>query len=199
MFLQMNRAGAEHRDFSSLDRNRDSALGRIMLVTIGHPALAKAASCWSNFSLKGLSHEIDFKNVVENGHILALLRAAAGFWIFRRLLWFLVEIKHQFHVGFFKGKLRSQTFFEVPPDCYCTSVNTTWRTACLMQNLSKLFLLDPILSWFKIVRCNRQAALHSAMFNYTPLVIGGADKNKQLTNIKPTQTGINRKKELFEL
>jgi hypothetical protein len=29
--------------------------------------------------LKGLSHEIDFKNVDENGHILALLRAAAGF------------------------------------------------------------------------------------------------------------------------
>jgi hypothetical protein len=23
-------------------------------------------------------------------------------------------------VGFFKGNLRSQTFFEVPPDCYCT-------------------------------------------------------------------------------
>jgi hypothetical protein len=30
-------------------------------------------------SLKGLSHEIDFKNVDENGQILALLRAAAGF------------------------------------------------------------------------------------------------------------------------
>ncbi len=47
-------------------------------------------------TLKGLSHEIDFKNVVKNGQILALIRAAAGFWIFRRLLWFLVEIKHQF-------------------------------------------------------------------------------------------------------
>jgi hypothetical protein len=32
------------------------------------------------------------------------------------------------------------------------------------------------------------------MFNYTPLVVGGADKNKQLTNIKPTQTGIDRNK-----
>jgi hypothetical protein len=31
------------------------------------------------FYLKGLSHEIDFKNVDENGQILALLRAAAGF------------------------------------------------------------------------------------------------------------------------
>jgi hypothetical protein len=37
-------------------------------------------------------------------------------------------------VGFFKGKLSSQTFFEVPPDCYCTSVNTTWRTASLIQD-----------------------------------------------------------------
>ena len=33
-------------------------------------------------SLKGLSHEIDFKNVDENGQILALTRAAAGFWNF---------------------------------------------------------------------------------------------------------------------
>ncbi len=45
--------------------------------------------------LKGLSHETDFKNVVENGQILASIRAAAGFLIFRRLLRFLVEIKHQ--------------------------------------------------------------------------------------------------------
>jgi hypothetical protein len=37
-------------------------------------------------------------------------------------------------VGFFKGKLRSQTFFEVPPDCYCTSANTTWHTASLIQD-----------------------------------------------------------------
>ena len=29
--------------------------------------------------LKGLSHEIEFKNVDENGQILALIRAAAGF------------------------------------------------------------------------------------------------------------------------
>ena len=97
-------------------------------------------------------------------------------------------------VGFFKGKLRSQTFFEVPPDCYCTSVNTTWRTASLMQNLRQLFLLDSILRRFRILRCNRQAAIHSAMFNYTPLVIRRTDKNKQLTIVKPTQTGINRNK-----
>ncbi len=44
------------------------------------------------------------------------------------------------------------------------------------------------------MRCNRQAALHSALLNYTPLVIGRINKNKQLTIIKPTQTGINRNK-----
>jgi hypothetical protein len=30
-------------------------------------------------NLKGLSYEIDFENVDENGQILALIRAAAGF------------------------------------------------------------------------------------------------------------------------
>jgi hypothetical protein len=39
--------------------------------------------------------------------------------------------------GFFKEKLRSQAFFEVPPDCYCTSVNATWRTASLIQDHAK--------------------------------------------------------------
>jgi hypothetical protein len=45
----------------------------------------------------------------------------------------------------FKGKFRSQIFFEVPPDCYCTSVNTTWRTASLIQDHAEpmpTFLLD---------------------------------------------------------
>jgi hypothetical protein len=32
------------------------------------------------FELKGLSYEIDFENVDENWQILALTRAAAGFW-----------------------------------------------------------------------------------------------------------------------
>ncbi len=45
-------------------------------------------------SLKWLSYEIDFNKVVENWQTLALIRAAAGFWIFRRHLWFLIEIKH---------------------------------------------------------------------------------------------------------
>jgi hypothetical protein len=49
------------------------------------------------------------------------------------------------------------------------------------------------------MRSNRQAALHSALFNYTPLVIGGTDKNKQLIVIKPMQIGIYRSKKLFEL
>ncbi len=40
---------------------------------------------WS-LPLKGLSHEIDFKNVDENGQILALTRASAEFLIFQRLL-----------------------------------------------------------------------------------------------------------------
>jgi hypothetical protein len=52
----------------------------------------------------------------------------------------------------------------------------------------------PILRRFRIVRCKQQAALHSALFNYTPLGIRRTDKNKQLTIVKPTQTGINRKK-----
>ncbi len=47
-----------------------------------------------NSFLKGLSYEIDFENVDKNWQTLALIRAAAGFWIFRRHLWFLVEIKH---------------------------------------------------------------------------------------------------------
>jgi hypothetical protein len=51
-----------------------------------------------------------------------------------------------------------------------------------------VFNLILILHRFRIIRCNRQAALHSALFNYTPLVIGGTENNKQLTIIKPTQT-----------
>ncbi len=113
--------------------------------------------------LKGLSHEIDFKNVDENGQILALTRAAAGFWIFQRLLWFLIEIKHQFPgkclndaeslcslINFvtelpasllscrlFQRKIEVQNFLwcaATLPDYYCTSVNTTWHTAGLIHD-----------------------------------------------------------------
>jgi hypothetical protein len=37
----------------------------------------------------------------------------------------------------------------------------------------------------------------SAQFNYTLLVIRRTDKNKQLTIVKPMQTGINRNKLTF--
>ncbi len=63
-----------------------------------------------------------------------------------------------------------------------------------MQTLRQLFLLDTNIMLIRIIRCNRQAALHSALLNYTPLVIGGTDKNKQLAIIKPTKNGINRNK-----
>jgi hypothetical protein len=36
--------------------------------------------------------------------------------------------------------------------------------------------LIPMLRQFRIIRCNRQAALQSAMFNYTPLVTSGDKK-----------------------
>ncbi len=45
-------------------------------------------------TLKGLSHEIDLDNFDKNLRMLALISAAASFWIFRRRLRFLVEIKH---------------------------------------------------------------------------------------------------------
>jgi hypothetical protein len=58
--------------------------------------------------------------------------------------------------------------------------------------------LIPILRRFRLIGCTRQAALLSALFIYTPHVIGGTDKNKQLTIVKQTQIGINRN-ELFAL
>jgi hypothetical protein len=61
------------------------------------------------------------------------------------------------------------------------------------------FLCLPILRRFGIIRCNRQAALHSALFNYTPLVIGGTDKNKQLTIAKPMQLALIAINKLFAL
>jgi hypothetical protein len=66
--------------------------------------------------------------------------------------------------------------------------NTKFYRAC--RTYANFFYLLPILRQFRIIRCNRQAALRSALLNYTPLVIGGTDK-KQLTVIKPTYTGIN--------
>ncbi len=34
------------------------------------------------YGLKGMSYEIDFENVDENWQNLALIRVAAGFWVF---------------------------------------------------------------------------------------------------------------------
>ena len=61
-----------------------------------------------------------------------------------------------------------------------------------VQNLRQLFLLGTNIT--PIQNNKMQAALHSALLNYTPLVIRRTDKNKQLTIVKPTQTGINRNK-----
>ncbi len=103
-------------------------------------------------------------------------------------------------VGFFKGNLRSQTLFEVPPDCYCTKAKTTWRTASLLRKHAEpanFVYLMLILRRVRIIGSKRQAAFHSALFNNTPLVIRGTSNNKQLTIIKPKQTGINRNKYTF--
>jgi hypothetical protein len=81
---------------------------------------------------------------------------------------------------------------EVPPDIVIAHSykNTTWRTASLTQDHAgptpTFFYLIPILRRFRIIRCNRQATLHSALFNYAPFVIGGTNKNKQLNIIKLT-------------
>jgi hypothetical protein len=48
---------------------------------------------------KGLSYEMDFENVAKNWQILASIRAAAGFWIFRRHLWFLLKLNLFFPVN----------------------------------------------------------------------------------------------------
>jgi hypothetical protein len=45
-----------------------------------------------------------------------------------------------------------------------------------------------------LVQNKQQANPLLSMNKYTPLVISRKDKNKQLTIIKPTQTGINRNK-----
>jgi hypothetical protein len=73
--------------------------------------------------------------------------------------------------------------------------NTRLYGAC--RNYADFLSMMLMLRRFRIVRCKRQAALHSALFNYTPLVIRRTSKNKQLTIVKPTQTGIYRNKYTF--
>jgi hypothetical protein len=63
-----------------------------------------------------------------------------------------------------------------------------------MQNLRQLFLLDTNIT---PIQNNMMQAASS--FTFSPVQLystcnWGADKNKQLTIIKPTKTGINRNK-----
>jgi hypothetical protein len=65
-----------------------------------------------------------------------------------------------------------------------------------MQNLRQLFLLDTNIRPidYKMQPASSFKFSPVQLMNYTPLVIGGTAKNKQLIIIKPTQTGINRNK-----
>ncbi len=51
------------------------------MLTVRSPSAADKTvlNTFPETNLKGLSHEIDFENVDENGQILALIRAATGF------------------------------------------------------------------------------------------------------------------------
>ncbi len=51
-----------------------------------------------------------------------------------------------------------------------------------------------IQSQLLLVQHKKQVIPFLSMYKYSPLVIRRNDKNKQLTIIKPTQTGINRNK-----
>ncbi len=54
----------------------------IRLMGLGAWSVYRTLLILSSFkleTLKGLTHEIDFKNVNENGQIFALIRAAVGF------------------------------------------------------------------------------------------------------------------------
>jgi hypothetical protein len=56
-----------------------------------------------------------------------------------------------------------------------------------------------ILRRFRIIRCNRQGALHSALFNYTSLAIGGTDKNKQLPLLSQRKLALTAIDKLFAM
>jgi hypothetical protein len=59
---------------------------------------------------------------------------------------------------------------------------------------ANFFLLDTNITPIQNNKMQEASSFTFSMFNYTPLVIRGTSKNKQLTIIKPTQTGINRNK-----
>jgi hypothetical protein len=60
-----------------------------------------------------------------------------------------------------------------------------------MQELCWLSLLDTNITPIQNNQMQLRAALHSALFIYTTIAIGGSDKNKQLTiTYKANATGI---------
>ena len=81
----------------------------------------------------------------------------------------------------------------------CTSANTTWRTAGTVwsvQNLRQLSLHGTNITSIQNSKIQPTSSFtfSPVQLQYTPLVIRRTSKNKQLTIIKPTQTGINRNK-----
>jgi hypothetical protein len=66
-----------------------------------------------------------------------------------------------------------------------------------VQEVRRLSLLDTNITPIKNNKMQAARSFTFSLFNYTPLVIGGTDKNKQLTIITPTQTGIYRNKKTF--
>ncbi len=71
---------------------------------------------------------------------------------------------------FYEQPIRGSVHFTI-----CTSVNTTWHTACLIQDFMECAGTTPTFStWYQYYAdseynntiCNRQAALHSALFNF---------------------------------
>ncbi len=158
--------------------------------------------------LKGLSHEIDFDNVDENWQMLALTRAVAGFWILRRHLWFVVEIKHLLsgkclnHADsccypiciwtpgkpFIPMQCRFMSNQSEAASILCkpigaklwpstsswptisTSVNTTWRTACTIQDfLERAGTTPTFLTNTNITPMQNNKALAASSFTFNPV------------------------------
>jgi hypothetical protein len=63
-----------------------------------------------------------------------------------------------------------------------------------MQNLRQLFLLD-----INMTPIQNNTVQGASSFTFGPVQLYYTDKNKQLTIIKPTQTGITAVKKLFAL
>ncbi len=73
-----------------------------------------------------------------------------------------------------------------------------WADDFLNESSLILKLFYTANSKYRIIRCNRQAVLHSALFCYTPLVGSCGSWQKYAAHIiKAMQTGINRNKYTF--